>query len=187
MGYAQELMHLLKPLGVYKFENGSFSMSELESLGAQLDFLFSEIAENQRESTVFTAQDEGLRRMEVLFPFRSAAQTVEARRAAIAGFLQISGDGFTLEALRRCLAACGVECLLSEKEQPNEVRISFPGVMGIPPSIARVMQIAEEILPAHVLIEYVYRWCTWGETEQYGFTWGDVCGKTWHEWRVYTE
>lgn len=187
MSYAQELMHLLKPLGVYSFENGSFSMSELEALGAEMDALMAVLSENQRESIALTAEKDGLSLLEALFPFRSAAQTLAARRASIAGFLQISGDGFTLSALRRCMAACGEDCLLSETGVPNHVCISFPGVMGIPPTILRVKQIAQEILPAHVSIEYRYRWCTWGETMQYGFTWGDVCRKTWHEWRVYTE
>ena len=37
MSYAQRLMALLRPLGVYTFRDGSFSMAQLEALGAQMD------------------------------------------------------------------------------------------------------------------------------------------------------
>ena len=37
MGYANELVRLLLPLGVYSFAEGSFSLGELEALGAALD------------------------------------------------------------------------------------------------------------------------------------------------------
>ena len=187
MGYAQELRSLLLPLGVYSFRDGSFSMAQLEALGAELDRVLGEISHNERESMALTAEDTGLELFEQLFPDRSAAEGAAARQAALAGFLQISGDGFTRSALQRCLAACGEECLLSETGQVGRVRISFPGVMGIPSSIARIKRIAEQILPAHVGIEYFYRWCTWGKTAGYGLTWGDVSQKTWHEWMVYKD
>lgn len=187
MGYAQELRRLLLPLGVYSFRDGSFSMAQLEALGAALDAIAAEIAHNQRESIAGTAQSEGLARFEALFPYCGAAQSVSERQAAIAGFLQISDDGFTRDALQRCLAACGAECLLSETGVPDCVRVCFPNVMGVPDGFENIRRIAEEILPAHVGIEYYFRWCTWGETEAYGFTWGDLGNMTWHDWMVYTE
>lgn len=187
MGYAQELRRLLLPLGVYSFKDGSFSMAQLEALGTELDAVLCEIARNQRESIACTAEDEGLVRFEALFPCAGTAQSAAERQAAIAGFLQISDDGFTRDALQRCLAACGADCLLSETGEPDCVCISFPGVMGIPEGIESIRRIAEEILPAHVGIDYFFRWCTWGETEGYGFSWGDLGNMTWHDWMVYTE
>ena len=187
MRYAEELRRLLLPLGVYEFGDGSFSYAQLEALGAELDAAYEELCRNQRQSIVLTADALGLERFEALFPYRSVAETIAARRAAIAGFLQISGDGFTLEALQRCMAACGEACLISEGDQPGHIRLFFPGVMGIPSGIERIRCIAEQIMPAHAQVEYCYRWCTWGETQQYGLRWGDVCKKTWHAWRIYTE
>ena len=37
MGYAEELVRLLRPLGVYSFQEGSFSLGELQALGGALD------------------------------------------------------------------------------------------------------------------------------------------------------
>lgn len=187
MSYAQRLMALLRPLGVYTFRDGSFSMAQLEALGAQMDALRAVLEKNGRESIVMSAEDEGLRRMEALFRCRPAAADVQARRQAIAALMQVSGDGFTLEALRRCLPACGAPCELEETGEVNRVRIRFPGVMGEPPGFAQIRGIIEDLLPAQLGIEYALRWCTWQETEQYALTWGQLNAMTWDAWRTYRE
>ena len=114
MNYADELVSMLRPLGVYSFQEGSFSLAELQALGAALDAADEAFGAAQKESIVMTAQDEGLSKMEALFRSKPPAKTVDARRAAIAGFLRISGDSFTLAALNRCLCACGVACSVEE-------------------------------------------------------------------------
>ena len=101
MNYADELVSMLRPLGVYSFQEGSFSLAELQALGAALDAADEAFGAAQKESIVMTAQDEGLSKMEALFRSKPPAKTVDARRAAIAGFLRISGDSFTLAALNR--------------------------------------------------------------------------------------
>lgn len=186
MGYANELVRLLLPLGVYSFAEGSFSLGELEALGAALDEMDAKAQHAQRESIVLTAEDEGLEKMESLFRHRSIAQSTAARRAAIAGFLQIGGDGFTLLALNRCIRACGVACCVDETQQVNRVRVRFPGVMGVPDGFAQMKIIIEDILPCHLDIWYYFRYCTWGETEEYCLRWRDLAEMTWHGWMVYT-
>ena len=39
MGYTNDLVRLLRPLGVYSFDAGSFSLAELQALGGALDAL----------------------------------------------------------------------------------------------------------------------------------------------------
>ena len=67
MGYAEELVRLLRPLGVYSFREGSFSLGELQALGGALDAAQAKLSRMQRESIPATAEDEGLDRMEALF------------------------------------------------------------------------------------------------------------------------
>ena len=66
MGYAEELVRLLRPLGVYSFREGSFSLGELQALGGALDAAQARLSRMQRESIPATAEDEGLDRMEAL-------------------------------------------------------------------------------------------------------------------------
>ena len=187
MNYADELVSMLRPLGVYSFQEGSFSLAELQALGAALDAADEAFSAAQKESIVMTAQDEGLSKMEALFRSKPPAKTVDARRAAIAGFLRISGDSFTLAALKRCLCACGVACSVEETGEVNRVKVWFPGVMGIPDGFAEMKIIIEDILPCQLGITYWFRYCTWQETQDYGLTWADLNAMTWHEWETYHE
>ena len=107
MSYAQRLMALLRPLGVYTFRDGSFSMAQLEALGAQMDAARAALEKNGRESIVMSAEDEGLDRAQALFRYRAPTDDVPSRRAAVAGLMQVADDAFTLEALQRCLPAGG--------------------------------------------------------------------------------
>lgn len=187
MNYAQRLMALLRPLGVYTFRDGSFSMAQLEALGAQMDAARTVLEKNGRESIVMSAEDEGLDRVQALFRYRAPAADAASRRAAVAGLMQVADDAFTLEALQRCLPACGAQCALEETGEANHVRVRFPGLMGMPPEFARMREIIEDLLPAQLGIEYALRWCTWQETEEYGLTWGQLDAMTWDAWRTYRE
>lgn len=187
MGHADGLVRRVQPLGVYTFREGSFSLGEWQALGAALDALDQWLQAGQRESLVMTATGEGLGNYEALFPCLGESSDVEARRAAIAGFLQIGGDGFTPEALNRCLQACGVACVVEEVGEVNHVRVSFPGTMGVPEGFDRMQIVIEDILPCQLGIEYWFRYCTWGETERYGLRWKDLNEMTWLTWMEYTE
>ena len=187
MGYTNDLVRLLRPLGVYSFDAGSFSLAELQALGGALDALDEYAQAMQRESVAMTATGEGLDQMLSLFRSRTIAQSVEAKRAAIAGFLSVGGDSFTLAALRGCICACGVACQLDETDAGSRVVVSFPGIMGSPEGFAQAQTVIEDILPCHLEIVYFFRYCTWGETMEYGLTWGALNAMTWHDWRHYTQ
>lgn len=187
MSYTNELVSMLRPLGVYSFREGSFSLGELQVLGKVLDEADAVLAGNQKESVVMTAEDEGLSKWEALFRSKTPQRTVQARRAAIAGFLAIGGDSFTLAAINACLTACGVACVVEETGQVNHVKVRFPGVMGVPDGFSQMKIIIEDILPCQLDIWYFFRYCTWQETEAYGLTWADLNAMTWHGWEHYCE
>ena len=178
MSYKNYLRDLLGPLGVYDLREESFSGGEIEALGAALDELWAEAQRACRESVPATAEDEGLRRWEELFPHRAPADTVEARRAALSAFLTIGGDSFTAAALSRSLSASGVRCLVEETGTPETVEVSFPETMGEPGYFAAVREIIEEILPCHLGIRYRLKWCTWGEAA--ALTWGEAGEMDWY-------
>ena len=60
MSYGNELIAMLRPLGVYSFREGSFSLAELQALGAVLDEADTTFSEAQKETIVLSAGDEGL-------------------------------------------------------------------------------------------------------------------------------
>ena len=60
MSYGNELIAMLRPLGVYSFREGSFSLAELQALGAALDEADEALSRAQKETIVKSAGDEGL-------------------------------------------------------------------------------------------------------------------------------
>lgn len=182
MSYGEYLKALLEPMGVYRLE-GTLNGGELDSIGAALDGVDGDLEHTQREMILLTAEGEGLEAVEALLTRRPVAASLEDRRAALAALLRIGGDSFTLAAINDTLRGCGVYALASETGTPGYVEVSFPNVPGIPDGFEELCKIIEDILPAHVGIQYVYWYVTWEELERRFAAWGDLeaLGLTWGE------
>ena len=180
--HGDSLRQLLRPLRVYELE-GSVNGAELDAQGETLDLVEGVLEEIQREMLVCTAEDRGLEAIESLLARRPVTDRLEERRAALAALLRIGGDSFTLKAINDNLKGCGINAVAGETDTPGKVTVHFPNVPGIPDGIEEMKAIIESILPAHVLIEYVYWYVTWALMEEKFDTWGDIeaIGPTWEE------
>ena len=118
MSYAEELKDLLRPLGVYRLEEG-YGAGELTGVGAGLDGCGTELDRVEREMLLTTAQDTGLEAVESLLVRRPVTDSLERRRAALAALLRIGGDSFTLTAINDNLAGCGLNAVASETGTPG--------------------------------------------------------------------
>lgn len=185
MGYCGYLQQLLRPLGVYRLEEGSFSGGELAALGAALDLVWETMQDAHDQSLITTAGDAGLSRWEALLPWRSAAKTLPERRAAVAGCCGIREDGITLAAMNQALAACGLTVQVREGQKKGTVEVWFPGLLGEPAALAQIQAVAEQILPCHLEAVYRFSYCPWQTLEDLGLTWGQLEGQTWLHWMNY--
>lgn len=181
-GYARYLKELLRPLRVYELE-GTANGAELDVQGQALDGVEAVLEEMQREMLISTAEDRGLEAIECLLARRPVTDDVEMRQAALAALLRIGGDSFTLTAINDNLRGCGVNAVARETGKAGYVEVRFPDVPGIPDGFEELREIIESILPAHVGVEYVYWYITWGGMEEKFATWGDIetIGPTWEE------
>ncbi len=179
MGYFDYFCALLQPLGVYDLSPGSYSGAELFAQGAAMDALEAEITANLAEMLPVTAQGAGLAAYEAILPFRPAAATVQARRAAILALLKMRGA--SLGAVRESLAGSGVAATVEEGPEAGCVTVSFPGLWGAPPDYARVQAILAQLLPAHVEAVYALAWRTWRDVAERWQRWADIPDMTWEE------
>ena len=182
MVHEQNLVELLRPLGVYDLRDGAVNRGELgvygmglDEGGTQLDVLF-------REAMLTTAESFGLERVEELLPYRPVSGTAAERRRALAALLRIGGDSFTLNAINDTLSGCGINAIAEEGTQPGYVEVYFPDVGGIPEGFAALREIIEEILPCHLEITYVFWYNSWATLAQRVATWGEAetSGKSWY-------
>lgn len=61
--------------------------------------------------------------------------------------------------------------------------VRFVGTLGIPANMAGLIQIMEEIKPAHLDYSFVYSYTWWDSLKS--LTWNGAHSKTWNELRVY--
>lgn len=182
MGYTEDLVKLLRPLGVYSFSEGSFSLGELQAMGLGLDGAEGILDIGREESSALTASEEGLAKWEALMGFMPVAADLSARRQAVAAMLRIGQGSFTPAAIADTLTGCGVQVAVVE-EAPGYVGIYFPGPRGIPAGVEQMKVTIERILPCHLGITYRYIWLIWNEIDL--LTWNFVETFTWDELSVY--
>ena len=187
MRHADCLRDLLRPLGVYNLE-APFNGGELEAQGEALDGVLAWLEELQRESSLTTAESWGLEKMAALFVRRPVADQPRKLAAALAALLRIGGDSFTLDAINDTITGCGVPAVVKEvgKEQ---VSVSFPGVAGEPDNFQELKKLIEDILPAHLGIEYNFWFLTWQELEDNFPNWQSIQGRelSWTQLETFVE
>lgn len=179
MNYAEQLRALLKPLGVYDLD-APINGSSLEAKGAALDRMHEWLEEMVRETDLTTAQDWGLSEWKHLFSVVPASATVSELRSSLQALLRISPGVCTLEAVRDTLSGCGIPTQV-EEAGTGAVKVSFPGIAGQPENFEQLRANIETILPAHVGIEYVFRYLTWAELESRKWKFQNIEGMTWDE------
>lgn len=182
MGYTEDLVRLLRPLGVYSFLEGSFSLGELQAMGRAMDGVETVLDVGRAEASPLTASEQGLARWQALLMSTPVAADLAARRQAVAAMLRIGQGSFTPRAIADTLTGCGVQVAVAE-EGPGCVGISFPGLRGVPEGVEQMKKIIERILPCHLQISYRYVYLTWDEAQT--LTWNFVSGFTWDALRVY--
>jgi len=179
MRHAQYLRELLRPLGIYDLE-APFNGGELDAQGKALDKIMAWLEEIQRESSLTTAESWGLENIAKLFVRRPVATQPRKLAAALAALLRIGGDSFTLAAINDTISGCGVPAVVKERGK-GLVSVSFPGVAGEPENFEELKKIIEDILPAHLGIEYDFWYLTWAELEANFHKWKEIedPGFTW--------
>lgn len=185
MSYAQYLKELLRPLGVYDLE-APFSGGELDTEGQALDGAEGTLEEVGREVDLTSARDWGLERLAGLFARRPAAGSPEELGQALAALLRIGGDSFTPEAINDTISGCGIPARV-EETGVGTVQVRFPGTAGVPQDFEQLKKNVEDILPAHLAIEYWFWYLTWAELEKTFSCWADIeaLNLTWEQLETY--
>ena len=185
MSHAAYLRELLRPLGVYDL-SAPFNGGELDAQGEAMDQCMEYLEEIQRESSLVTARDWGLENIARLLVRRPVASQPQALGAALAALLRIGGDSFTLEAINDTISGCGIPARV-EETGVGTVQVRFPGTAGVPQGFEQLKKNVEDILPAHLAIEYWFWYLTWAELEAKFSCWADIeaLNLTWEQLETY--
>lgn len=179
MSHADQLRALLRPLGVYDL-NAPINGAALDVKGAVLDELALWLEELEQETDLTLARDWGVENWQSLFDLRPASRSIEELRQAIHSLLRIGTGPCSLAAVQDTLSGCGIPTQV-EEVGTGLVRVSFPGTAGEPEDFEYLKTNIEAILPAHIGLEYVFRYLTWELLESYKWKFRDMETMAWNE------
>lgn len=148
-------------------------LTNAESL--EFDHLNNELAEVESNMTLNGTTLRCIDRREAEFGVTSdSKKPIEQRRAVL--IAKLRGQGTTTPEFIKNVALSFQygEVDVVEDDAPYTVRIVFESVLGVPPNMQDFINALEEVKPAHLVFEYVYKYNTWDMLEAFN--------KTWDEW-----
>jgi hypothetical protein len=108
---------------------------------------------------------------------------IDDRRSAIKSKLR--GTGTVTKELIANVCAAYTGGTVEVHEFPSEYRIQivFTDIAGVPTNINTLQSVISEIMPAHLIVEYTYRYLHWSELDGYAWSWDSLDAKdyTWDE------
>ena len=112
---------------------------------------------------------------------RSYAASLDERRSAVKSRLRGTGTVTKDLLISVCAAYTGGTVEIVEVPSEFRVQIVFTDITGVPSNMTTLQDVIREIMPAHLLIEYVYRYLRWNELDGYVWTWDTLDAKvyTW--------
>lgn len=180
MSNAAYMKELLRPLGVYQLDD-SFLGVELECIGRAMDALQKELERIQQEMSLVTACGEGVEKAVKLFGLRPVTQDTRQLAKSLSALGRIGLDSFTLSAINSTIGGCGVNAEVAETDSPGAVVVRFPELKGVPEEFEPLRRVIEDILPAHLRVQYLFWYMTWSEWNEQAMTWQTIQEKelTW--------
>lgn len=148
-------------------------LTNAESL--EFDHLNDDLAEVESNMTLSGTTERCIDRREAEFGVSSdSKKPIEQRRAVL--IAKLRGQGTTTPEFIKNVALSFQygEVDVVEDEAPYTVLIVFESVLGVPPNMQDFVNALEEVKPAHLVFEYVYKYNTWDMLEAFH--------KTWDEW-----
>jgi hypothetical protein len=114
---------------------------------------------------------------------------LEERRSAVKSRMRGAGT-VTIGGLKNiCNAYINGRINVIESPSDYKIIIEFIDERGYPSNIETLKQIINQVIPAHIAVEYQYRYLTWNEFDSFGWAWSQIDAKqlTYDELSIYEE
>lgn len=139
--------------------------------------------ENYYEQVYVGSATWGLQRWEkVLGLATNLRKPYDSRRATIKARLQVCATCTPALLATLATTTTGVEAIVVEDTANYEFTITFIGAYGVPMNMQVLKDAVEIAKPAHLAVNYKYKYVTWNELKPY--TWDELSPYTWDGLRV---
>lgn len=169
------------------YETSRVMRADMQAKGAEMDMLYQALEETLDQFFVRTATW-GLDYWEQELGIETdRLKPVEQRRAVVESKLRGAGtfSGRLVKNVAEAYAGGKVD--VTFQPEAWSFTVSFVDTMGIPPNMEDLKRAIEELKPAHMAVEYEYRYLNWDDLDRKQVTWDelDAASLTWNELEVW--
>ena len=169
------------------YETSRVMQADMQSKGTEMDMLYQTLDETLDQFFVRTATW-GLGYWEQELGIETdRLKPVEQRRAVVESKLRGAGKFSGRLVANAAEAYAGGKVDVSFQPEAWSFTVSFVDTMGIPPNIDDLKRAIDELKPAHMAVEYEYRYLIWDDLDNKQITWDelDAASLTWNELEVW--
>lgn len=155
----------------------------LQAIDLELVKLEKVLDEIEHESIIHEAGQKGLQVLEFEFGLSNPSMGIVERREALKAKSRGRGTT-TVQMMKRTALAfdCGdIEVGFVPSEY--KIKLTYVSKKGRPKNEAAFKQIIQDIIPAHLALEYFYKYTIWNDLE--GKTWNDIAALTWDKLNIW--
>lgn len=177
------LQTMIKHLPIYERQSRVIT-SILTPAAVEIDRVQAELDEALKQFYVETATAWGLDLWERMLGLKSyAGKPLDHRRSRI--IAKLRGVGAVNVKMIKSVAESFLYGIVEATENPTAYKfmISFVDTRGIPPNLYDLQAAIEDIKPAHLEVEYIFIYATYGELKD--LTYGDMTAHTYGDLKLY--
>ena len=130
----------------------------------------------------------GVARLERIFGIQAdPASPLASRRSALVARLRSTGASTLAQIKVIADSYASGDVSIDERHSDYTVEIEFIDEFGVPIYLESLKAALRAAVPAHLAIEFVLRWLSFGELKESGMTWGELkdSGLTWEQLKSY--
>lgn len=184
MDSLNNIISILRPLGLYSLKEDSLVMCELKAEAVGLEKLRLAMEELISEAFPATASGFGLKILERVINLGGIPSELSDRRRRLLGSLALSGRDKTIDGIKRSLLLFGVEAEITENFADEKLVITGKGWRLPYVSAQDIADKLSLILPAHLGADISVNATTWsfihslrrnfGTWDMGVYTWGEL-------------
>lgn len=171
---------ILRHLPRYYIDNLLFG-AIFDAVAPELTLAEDQVDYTARQAFIGTCVEEIERwENELGLPVDTSRPIADRRRSCRAKLIGL--DATTPAVLKRMVdeIVVGEDCTITENYSAYYVIVQFVKTWGYPPEETELRRLIEQILPAHLVLDFAYRFNTWQEVKDNLPTWNDVLA--WGDW-----
>lgn len=183
MGSLNYMKKKLEPLSLYNLDGDNLVMAELTTYANELDRVYDELYELERECFIKTAISYGLSLRERNYTSPRVDVDINDRRNMLLYRLSITSNDFSKASIEKALNAAGIDGYIIEFPSERKIEVNVLDLFDNMVTDYESKVMAEKFMPAHLKYYFDFRPLQWQQIDAEDLTYYEFDQKnlTWEQ------